>query len=876
MRDLLLRLRALIFRNRVEQELDEELDFHIEMQTRKNLAAGLGPEQARRRARVQFGANAEAVKDYVRDARRIGFLETLLQDVRYALRGFGQRPLFAFTVIGTIAIGLGWNTAIFTVFNAYVLRPQAVRDPYSLYRLSWSNRVRRGLDFTSEQYQDLKTAQLGFSDAYAFQFFQIRMDGRPAIAELVSGDYFQILGVKALIGRTLLPEDTRAPGLEPVVVIGEAAWKTRFGGASDIVGRKVAIHGRPFMVVGVIGEEFSGLGGLPRDFWAPISMSSVLEEANEWKAGLPAWVAITARLKPGVSEQQAQTALLGWMQRQTEKLPSEQRAIGVGIDSEAYWLPLKYFIGPFIPIGVAFLLVLLSACANVGNMMLARAMSRQREIGIRLSLGAARSRLIRQLLTESILLALPAGGAALLVSQTLLTLGLRTLFATLPAEFVDYVHVVPLQPDFRVFFFMVSAAIASALLFGLAPALQVTRLNVMQAARGDFSSEFRPSRLRNALVVAQVTICALLLIASGILLRGAQRAASIDSGLRIRDVIELSIQEKSRARVLAKLAVEPAVELTASTSSVPLDDSFATVTASAAGAPNSMRTAYNYVSPEYFELFGLHVLRGRNFSSIEASGAGVAVLSETAARKFFPGQEAVGQSLSLDYDPRANRLGRLTHNLTVRIVGIVQDSIVSWKRDQPDMLCLYLPTALPAPGNTLVVRVRGDPEVARRRLDAAMEEADPGAVEAIHKLQEVANGVVYGFRAAYWIAAAVGAVALLLTLSGIYGVLSYLVAQRTKEIGIRLAMGASTSSVIGAVLKQCLRLAVIGTAIGALLALGASQLFASVIQIQMIHTFDRVAFVGGTALVLSACVCAAYFPARRAARVDPIATLRYD
>ena len=875
MRDLLLRLRALIFRHRVEQELDEELNFHIEMQTRKNLAAGIDPEQARRRAHVQFGANVEAVKDYVRDAHRIGFLETLLQDVRYALRGFRQRPMFAFTVIGTIAIGLGWNAAVFTVFNAYVLRPQAVRDPYSLYQLSWSNQVRRGLEFTSEQYQDLKKAQLGFSEAYASQFFQIRMEGRPAIAELVSGDYFQILGVNALIGRTLLPEDARAPGLEPVVVIGEAAWKTRFGGASDIVGRKVAIHGQPFIVVGVIGAEFSGLGGMPRDFWAPISMSTVLAEANEWRAGVPSWVGITARLKPGVSELQAQAALLGWMQRQTEKLPIEQRAIGVRIDSEAYWIPLKHFIGPFIPIGVAFLLVLLSACANVGNMMLARAMSRQREIGIRLSLGAARSRLIRQLLTESVLLALPAGVAALLVSQTLLTLGIRTLFATLPAEFVDYVHLVPLQLDFRVFFFMVAAAVASALLFGLAPALQATRLNVMQAARGDFSSEFRPSRLRNALVVAQVTVCALLLIASGILLRGAQRAATIDPGLRIRDVVELSIQEKSRSRVLAKLDAEPTVELVASTSSVPLDDAFATITASAGSAPNPVHTAYNYASPEYFELFALPILRGRKFSPGEAaSGADVAVISETAARQLFPGQEAVGQSLSLTYDSRASRVGRLTHNLTVRVIGIVRDSIVSWKRDQPDMLCLYLPTALPAPNNTLVVRVRGDPEAARRRLDAVLEEADPGAVEAIHKLQEVANGVVYGFRAAYWIAAAIGAVALLLTLSGIYGVLSYLVAQRTKEIGIRLAMGASTSSVIGAVLKQSLRLALVGTAIGALLALGASQLFASVIQ--MIHTFDRVAYVGGIALVLSACLCAAYFPARRASRVDPIATLRYD
>lgn len=866
--DLKLRLRALVSRRRVDEELDEELTFHIEMQKQKHLAGGMDENAAKRRARMEFGAR-DAVAEECRDQRRVSFVETLLQDIRYALRGLRRTPVFALTVIATIALGLGWNTAAFTLFNAYVLHPISVRDPYSLFGLRWEDTAGRGRAFTWQQAQELQTDLPAFSEIAVIDRQQARMNSRQAFGLLVTGNYFSMLGVRAQIGRTIAPEDASTPGSAPVIVLSYPAWQTRFGGSPDVLGKSVSVDGHSLEVIGVMQESFTGFEGTPLDYWAPITMAGTLDGVDVFGVAQTARFDLFGRLKHGLDEGQALAFLTPRMQRLTADQAAKDRARRAWLYSEATRFPLNArILVALSPILAAFLLVLLSACANVANMMLARAMSRQREIGIRLSLGASRRRLIRQLLTESLLLSVPAAAAGFWISEVIVGTGVRIILATVPQEFAEYVRVVPLPPDWRVFAFMIFAAVISALLFGLAPALQATRLNIMQAARGDFSNEFRPGRLRNALVVAQVTVCAVLLICTGVLLRGAHHVDGQDLGMNTRPVIEIDIQEKSRQRVLETLAAEPSVDLVAASSDPPLNF-MPTATVLIGNSPTLQKTQYSYVSPQFLSVLDIPIVKGRNFSAEEdSSSAPVALVSETAARRFWPNQDLLGQSIQLSND-------RVPHPFSVRVIGIARDIVTGPSyRDDPDRTCIYLPTSVDAAGNVVLVRVKGDTEAARQRLDLVLERGDPGAVLQIQKMQEFVALHVYPYHAAYWVSASIGVLALLLALSGIYGVLSYVVAQRTKEIGIRMAMGARRLTLVCMFLRQSLRLAVMGALAGALIAFGTLRILA--FAIPAINSNDLVPFEGGVLLILAACVCAAFFPALRAAGVNPTVTLRCD
>jgi len=874
--DLLLRLRALAFRKRVERELDEELQFHLEMERRKNAAAGVSDTEAAGLARVQFGG-VEQAKEECRDARGLFWIDTILQDVRYALRGFRRTPAFALTVVATIALGLGLNTTLFTIFNAYVLRPVAVRDPYSLYSFYWINKAGEGARLTWREFEDFRKQNSAFSEVMGHHFLFARVEGHPLEGQFVTGNYFRMLGVLPALGRTLLPGDDAAPGSEPVIVLSYAAWQRKFGGEAEIVGKKLIIHGYPLTVVGIAKEGFSGLGDTPHDFWAPMSMAGQVEDGPSlFGPEQPRRIDIVGRLKPELSARQATAALTTWARQMTANRPESERATGADLQSQATAVPLTAEVLLFFsPIMAAFGLVLLIACANVAGMMLARAMARQREIGIRLSLGASRPRLIRQLLTEGVLLALPAAAAGFALSQATIQYGERLMFATMPADFAEFITVIPLPPDARVFGFMLAASVVSAVLFGLAPAIQATRTNVMQAARGDFSSDFRPARLRNALVAGQITMCALLLICAGVLLRGARRLANFDVGLKTTGVVEIEIQDKFRARILERLASEPLVQTVAAAQSPPLDGTLPTVPVVAGEGANAVGAWYNLVSPEYFPVLQVPILRGRNFTRDEAAaGAPVAIISLATARLFWGNREAVGQSIHMVRDPRHPAQSRVLRHESVRVIGVARDVVSCCAIQGLDKTCIYLPTTPAEGGDALLVRVHGDGELARRKLDAELATINPGAIDQIHLMGQMRAAGVYPFQAASWVCGGIGALALLLTLSGIYGVLSYLVTQRTKEIGIRVALGASTESVTFLVLRQSMRLAGFGIALGSVLALGVSRIFASVFV--TMNMFDGPAYGAGVLLVIAASAAAAYFPSRRAARIDPITTLRYD
>jgi predicted permease len=862
--DLHLRLRALLFRARVEEELEAEVEFHLAMARKRHLEAGHSEEEASRLASIDFG-RVGAVKEDCREMRGIQSFATALQDIRYALRSFRRSPGFVFTVSGTIALGLGLNLALFTLFNAYVLRPVSIRDPYSLYGFTWTDHQGRGHAFSWDEYQQFEKENPAFSEVAAVQYVYTRVEGHVFQGQLVTGNYFQMLGVAAELGRPLLPEDASAPGREAVIVLSYQAWQSLFGGRSDIVGTKIVIRGFLMEVVGVARKGFQDLSEVPRDFWAPLTMAGRLQDGPDlFGPDHPGRLDIVGRLRQGQSVSSAQAILTAWSRRTTAQLPEERTAAGILLHSKATSIPLTpELLIVFSPLMAAFGLVLVLACTNVASMMLARATARQREIGIRLSLGALRWRLIRQLLTESILLSIPAAILGLIISRVTIDAGIRVVFFTVPKDMLELIHDVPRPVDWRVIIFMVLAALASALLFGLAPAFHATRANVMSSVRGELTSDLRPVRVRNALVIAQITVCTLLLVACGALVRTTMAMTAFDMGFRTNNVIAMDVVESNRRRVIDALASDPAVDTIAAASSVPLNGTVPTVASRAENGPTS-GTAYNEVSPEYFEILGVPILRGRNFTPQEsASEAPVAILSAAAAQHLFPGRDSLGQILHLSGKPARD----------VRVIGVADDIATCCILYGKDAALLYLPTTPAAAGNVLV-HVRGEVEAERHRLDMRLAAMAPGAIGDIHSLDQYRAGALYAFRLASMIGAAVGGLALLLTLSGIYGVVSYFVTQRTKEIGIRVALGATTRTVTGLVLKQSLRLTVFGLVLGVGLAIGLSRLLASIWPFMQV--FDAAAFSGGVLLVASTALAAGYIPSRRAAQIDPIQTLRYD
>jgi len=882
--DLIYRLRALIRRKAVEREMDDELRFHFERQAEKYVVSGLTRADAVRRVRMEFGG-VESVKEECREARGGILVETVIQDVRYALRGFRRTPGFAATVVATIALGLGLNTTVFTIFNAYVLRPLSVRDPYSLYLFTWQNRKGDGHLFTWREFEDFAKENSAFSEVMALEKTDlVRVAGHTMVNNLVTGNYFRMLGVNAALGRTLLPEDASFPGREAVVVLSYSAWKNKFAGDPGIVGKKLPIHGYPMEVVGVAREGFPGLSEVPVDIWAPLTMAPELEEGSSlFGLEQPDRIRIIGRLTRGLDRRSAEAALTTWAQRRTANRPDTEKAVAAILRSEATTIPMDpLVIAGLSPVFVAFGLVLLIACANVANMLLARAMARQREIGIRLAIGAARKRLIRQLLTESILLALPAAIAGFCVSKATIDLGVRLMFRTLPRGYAEFVTLLPLEPDLRVFGFMLLAAVSSALLFGLVPAIQATRSNVMQAARGEFTTDLRPARLRNGLVVGQVAVSVLLLICALALLRVNNRIERLDVGLKTHGVVAMEIEDKFRAKVLRQLAAEPLVRSIAASSRLPFEGSLPWMPVKPDNKSERIWAQYVQVSPEYFSVFELPILRGRGFTAEEArGGAPLVLISQAAAQKFWPGADALGRSLRIEQDPQQHNLAEnkklgIPAAREVQVIGIVRDAVNGYVGYGVDDSCVFLPGRADAAGYVLLVRAEGDAEVARRTLDKALTASIPGALDQIHSMDEILDAQFYPYRAASWVSSAIGGIALLLTVSGIYGVLSYLVTQRTKEIGIRVALGASSGSVVRLVLRQSLKLAGIGAAVGAMAAVGVFRILASQAEVFVFEKVDEVAFGVGVVLVVGASACAAFFPCLRAAGIEPVTTLRCE
>ena len=891
LRDLFLRVRALVIPNRIERELDEELAFHIARETQKHIAAGLSPIEARTRAVARFGPVPLAA-DQCRDARGTAVIDNLTRDVIYAFRTFRRAPLAALTIVATVALGLGLVAVVFTVYTLFFLRVDAVRSPGELFAVELARSTDSGTDehvsLARPEYDAMRRETSVFTDMAAM------LDGGPPHVEghlarsfLVTGNFFQVLGVQAALGRPLLPEDDQHSSGRPVIVLSHAGWHKLFQGDRGVIGRRVMIGRAPFEIVGVMPDGFRGLGVTPPDYWAPLALAAQFRDARE--ETIP--IEVIGRLKPGLAPEAAAAAVSAWATGRADFKTPPGRPFRAALSPRQGTLSSDGFGVIFAPLFFAFGLILMIGCANVANLLLARGLSRQREIGIRLSLGASRRRIIRQLLTESLMLSLAAAICGVVVARLLLDGALYAVIVTLPPEIAQFISLFNLTAptaDWRVLVFLVVGAIASTVFFGLAPALQATRVNLVPTIHGELTRGARPRGARHALIAMQVGASVLLLVCAGVFLRGAVTAATKNPDVR-SDVLRISLETESRrGALLQALRSDPLVEAIAASS--PATRGVVSPSVPDQAGPSSFPVYREAVSSEYFALLGIDVVSGRGFTPAErTTDAGVVVVSETLARQLWPNGAGVGQQVRLDAPQPASpeapsvssaeaRGAKVESSRTFTVVGVVRDPGSASGSSLDTFRRVYLPTSVENPEPWLL-RVRGNPEQARQALLERLTAIDPTVIQII-SLQATARLQTYPLQIAFWVAVVLGGLALVLTVSGVFSVLSYVVEQRAKEIGVRMALGAATKNVVRLILWQSVRPVGIGLAAGGGLAVAvAIVLMTTPIAAEIgdsIDVLDPVAYAASLLVIVASCVLAVSLPALRAARIDPIATLRKD
>jgi predicted permease len=727
-----------------------------------------------------------------------------------------------------------------------------------------------------------------FTDSYAaVEGIDLRVDGRMMDVTLVTGNFFQVVRVNPVMGRALTPADDERSGGNPVIVLSHKGWDRHFQRDPNVIGRTVLVRDAPFAIIGVTPEGFRGLDFPGPDFWAPLSQLSAFQPQYRGQEHYVA-VDITGRLQPGMAMENARAQLAAWDANRSPQT-NDRRELSIDLVPQRGTIsqPMEA-MALFTPLFVAFGLILLIGCANVANLLLARGVTRQREIGIRLSLGASRQRIVRQLMTESVLLALLAAAGGYLISRLALEGAVYWALRTMPIDLGDINLGVP-AADWRVAVFLVVAAVAATGFFALMPALQATRMDPVRTLRGELVKDARPGRARNALIGVQVFASALLLICAAIFLRSAMASSQFNPGLRTADTVLIDIDnEPKRAAMIQALAGESTITAYAAVRPhllAPLRIAFADTGA------GKTSVVFKAVSSAYFDVLGIPIVRGRAFTDFERDHDPVVIVSESVARTLWPNGHGVGESFRLEPDVTVNQGGglltinpdaavdqALMQPRTVTVVGVARD-VPGFRITDVKEAGVFLPTSLDVAKTSAIARVQGPPNLARETLLEHLTNVDPNMGNII-TLQTVARLETFFLHIAFWVALILGGLALLLTVSGLFSVLSYLVEQRTKEIGVRMALGASSQNVTQLILAQTTRPVMYGLIAG---AGSAAALAAAVIATrvgayisQIVHVTDPVAYVSSLLVIIAACLVAAWIPAARAAKVDPMRTLRQE
>ena len=878
-----LRLRSLFRRAQVERELDEELQFHLERQIEENVSRGL-PEPQARIAALRAMNGIEQQKEKCRDVRRVTLIEDLTQDLRYGLRMLARNPVFTAIAVVTLALGIGANTAIFSVVNELLLRPLPLPNADRLVMVWEVTPEGRHQNTTSRanflSWGEQSTAfeeMAAFSDAR----FNLTGDGDPeeAAVQMTTPELFQVLGVNALLGRTLTQDDGRLKSAGTVISYG--FWQRRFAGDPQILGRRVVLNGTPFDVVGVMPSNFQ---------WHIRSRSGTGKSAEMWivlpmpKEGpelLGRFLSVAAILKPGVSVEQAMSELKVIEGRIEQEAPQYNKGWGVEV------LPVReQFVGK-IRTGLLVLLgavgvVLLIACANVANLMLSRAAARQKEIALRAALGASRFRVVRQLLTESLLLAV----LGTLLGLVLALWGIRALVAISPRDLINLQGV---GLNLPVLAFTLTLSLVTGVVFGLVPALESSRLNLSDAlkegGKTDAGQGARSSRLRSILVVAEVALALVLLVSAGLLIKSFSRMRNIETGFDTDNVLTMVVRlagqrYKSDAQYIGffKQATEriralPGVSAVGSVNYLPLYGGAGCATGfSIEGQPEAPpgegpSTNVRVSDSGYFDAMGIPLLRGRNFSDAEISEPKhVVIISDLFARQFFPNENPMGKRISVDMFDKP---------YPTEIIGVVGDVRYDSLTDQAEPTVYFPIPDLTYEFITLAIRTSGNPAAITPAVRSVLREMDADQpISDVRTMEQVMGETLSRARFNTFLLGLFAAMAMLLAAVGIFGVMNYSVTLRTREIGIKVALGARPGQVLMFVMRQGLTLTLIGISLGVAGSLALTRLMSGLLF--GVTPTDPMTFVGIVVLLTFVSAIACYLPARRAMKVDPLVALRYE
>ncbi len=876
-------------RRQLEEQLEKELRFHLDQHTADLIAQGHTHEEARRQARLALGGPEQA-KEMCRDARGTRWPGDLLQDLRYGVRMLLKNPGFMLIAVFTLALGIGANTAIFTLLDKVLIRPLPVEQPHQLVTFVEDAGGAPGI-FSYPLYADLRDRNDVLSGVVAYEQRSFSMsDGSQServIGQIVSGNYFATLGVRPALGRFFLPEEDRTPNTHPVIVISHGLWRRRFGADPALVGKTVSLNGYRYTVVGVAPSEFTGTTrGTVNDVYVPMMMQAQVEPRRDGvlenrNAG---WLQLIGRLKPNVSSEQAQAALSLLTDEPGQTSPGAPSAKDSGNFANRIFLmdgsrghtdrvkdlalPLKLLMGV-----VGF--VLLIACANVANLLLARASARRREIAVRLAVGASRWRIVRQLLTESTILAALGGGAGLLIANwfTGLLLGFQQQINKVPRAFDGSLA----SLDGRALGFTLGLSLLTGIVFGLAPALQASKPVIVAALKEEtpgLGGRARRWSLRNLLVVTQVALSIVVLIGAGLCVKSLRALQAIDPGFEPAKVVTASFdlsqngynEARGRqfiAQLSERVAALPGVEAVSFAIIVAFSDitwlSPATIEGYQPQPNERLGFNFNFISPNYFQTLGIPLVSGREFTAQDTAGAPrVFIVNEATARRYWPGQEAVGK--------------RVNDGV---VVGVVKNSREKVLTEDPRP-AIYMPLLQKyLPAQTLHVRTATGAQTllaAVRREVQAIDATLP--IYNLATLAQQKDGLLYTERLAAALLTLFGLLALSLAAVGIYGVLSYAVTERTREMGIRMALGARPRDLLKLVVGQGMILTFIGSVIGVVAAFALTRLIAKLLF--GVSATDPLTFVVIPLVLTGVALLACWIPARRATRVDPLVALRYE
>jgi predicted permease len=817
-------------------------------------------------------------------------MRTLLKDIRFGARALWKSPGFTLVAVASLALGIGANTAIFSLVNTVLLRPLPAREPSRLVSVSVYGKDDSMLAFSYPTYRDFRDrggdALSGvFAERLAPMSLSRDGNNQRVWGYLVTGNYFDVLGVGAALGRPLTPDDDRAPLAGPVAVLSHGGWVRRFGADPSVVGKDIELNGHPFRVVGVMPEGFSGAEVIyTPEVWVPMTMQEWIEPGNAWlERRTTQNIFAVGRLKGGVTREQAEASLNNLARALGQEYPDTNEGQRIALVPPGFIVPqLRGAVVGFAAVLMgAVALVLLIACVNLANLLLARASARRKEIAIRLAMGASRWRVVRQLLTESLLLSLAGGVLGLLLAMWILDL----VAAYRPP--IDVPLWIDVKVDVRVMAFTLAASVATALMFGLMPALQSARADLVPALKdaGALTGRTR-ARLRGALVVAQVMLSLIVLVAAGLVVRALGRLQTVSPGFEAgRGLVasfDLGLQNYDKARgqeferqLVERVRALPGVKAASLTDLMPLSLNYSSSdvhiegqqTGRGANAPLAMVAS---VERDYFNAMSIPLVAGRMFTDADKEGAqGVVVVNETFARRFFPGRDpaqgALGRRMSFQSDAGP----------WLEIVGVARDGKY-WTLGEAPQLFVYSPLSQSYSSTaTLVVRAEGDPRSLAPSIRAEVSKIDPALPLFDVKTMEEHMGVsLFPARVAASLLGAFGLLALLLAAMGVYGVVSYSVAQRTREIGIRLALGARARDVLRLVAGRGMALVAAGLVAGLAFALALTRYMEGVLY--GVSATDALTFTLVVILLAAVALLACLVPARRATKVDPMEALRYE